>query len=118
MVFDGAGEPGAREASAHAGGVEVLFAPSGVDADTLVEALARGAREAGTDAIVVTSDASTQWTVLGRGVGLMSAREFVEVLADDVAERAEHLGSGPGKATVGQGIDDATRSALLRIRDS
>ena len=118
VVFDGVGEPGEIASVPSTGGVAVRFAPRGVDADTIVEELARRARDAGDGAVVVTSDASTQWTVRGGTVAVMSAREFAEELAEDAGERTEHLRAGPRKSTVDQRIDDATRSALLRLRDS
>ena len=57
-------------------GVTVIFSRYGLDADSVIESLSRAAREAGDDVVVVTSDAQTQWTVLGGSVARMSSVEF------------------------------------------
>lgn len=116
VVFDGAGLPGA-DGGTGVGGVRVLYSPAGVDADTIVERLARDVRDRGGKAVVVTSDATTQWTVLGPGVVRMSAREFAEEMAGDTAERGATARSGRSRSALDTRIDEQTRSALLRMRE-
>ena len=116
VVFDGASRAG-DSAESEIGGVRVLYSPEGVDADTLVEELAREVRDRGGEAVVVTSDATTQRTVFGGRVTRMSAREFAAELAGEVADRHGHAPvPRPGSAIDGR-IDSDTRSALLRLRD-
>lgn len=116
VVFDGASQADGT-AESDIAGVRVLYSPEGVDADTLVEELARAARDSGGEAVVVTSDATTQWTVFGGKVTRMSAREFAAELAGEAADRHGHAPAArPGSAIDGR-IDGKTRSALLRLRD-
>lgn len=116
VVFDGASRADGTPDSDVAG-VRVLYSPAGVDADTLVEGLARAVRDSGGEAVVVTSDATTQWTVFGGKVVRMSAREFGVELAGEAADRHGHApATRPGSAIDGR-IDANARSALLRLRD-
>jgi predicted RNA-binding protein with PIN domain len=116
VVFDGAGLPGASP-EREVGGVRVAYSPAGVDADTVIEGLARSARDEGRQAVVVTSDATTQWTVIGGGVVRMSAREFAGELAGDAGERSALARSGSASTTLDARVDAKTRSGLLRMRD-
>ena len=65
VVFDGHNNPGSDGRPHTIAGVTVIFSRYGCDADSVIESLSRTAREAGDDVVVVTSDAQTQWTVLG-----------------------------------------------------
>jgi predicted RNA-binding protein with PIN domain len=116
VVFDGTSQAEDSPQSDVAG-VRVLYSPEGVEADTLVEELARAVRDRGGEAVVVTSDAITQQTVFGGKVVRMSAREFGAELAVESADREGHAPAArPGSALDGR-IDATTRSALLRLRD-
>ena len=77
VVFDGASNPRSDGTPHHVTGAAVLFSAYGVDADTVIEALVHRHRERAEDVVVVTSDAQTQWAVMGPGVSRMSAAEFV-----------------------------------------
>jgi len=95
-------------------GVTVVFSRYGTDADSVIESLARAARERGDQTLVVTSDAQTQWTVLGGSVGRMSSGEFTrELRLEDTAWR-EHSPAGSSKSRLEDRIDAATREALAR----
>lgn len=116
VVFDGAGRPGGSP-ERDVAGVRVIYSPADADADTVIEGLARSARDEGRQAVVVTSDATTQWTVIGAGVVRMSAREFAGEMASDVGERSELTRSGSAGSTLDARVDEKTRSGLLRMRD-
>jgi predicted RNA-binding protein with PIN domain len=116
VVFDGASQAGDAP-QPDVAGVRVFYSPEGVDADTLVEQLARAVRDAGGEAVVVTSDATTQWTVFGGKVVRMSAREFGMELAGEAADRHGHAPPARSGAALDGRIDEITRSALLRLRD-
>lgn len=116
VVFDGGGR-GGEETESATGGVRVVYTAAGVTADAVVERLAREVREARGDAVVVTSDATTQWTVLGEGATRMSARELVAEMAAERGERVEHERVGPHRSSVEERLNEETRSGLLRIRD-
>lgn len=116
VVFDGASRADDMP-EPDVAGVRVLFSPEGVDADTVVEELARAVRDRGGEAVVVTSDATTQWTVFGGRVVRMSAREFAVELAGEAADRHGHAPAPRPNSAIDGRIDAGTRSALLRLRD-
>ncbi len=66
VVFDGHLNPASNGIPHQVAGITVVFSRYGTDADSVIESLARAARERGDDTVVVTSDAQTQWAVLGR----------------------------------------------------
>lgn len=80
VVFDGAANPGSRGERQRFGTIEYLFSPYGTSADTVIEDLAHKAAEAGREVLVVSSDATLQWTVFGHRVVRMSAAGFCDEL--------------------------------------
>jgi predicted RNA-binding protein with PIN domain len=78
IVFDGAGNRFSDGQTTRIGGIEVLFSPTGVSADTVIEERAKRAAARGLETLVVTSDAATQWTVIGNRVTRMSAAGFCQ----------------------------------------
>ena len=78
MVFDAAGNVSPDRPNIPQGGVKVMFSPTGVTADTVVQNLCTEARDEGRACSVVTSDAMIQATVMGRGVTRISSRMLVE----------------------------------------
>jgi predicted RNA-binding protein with PIN domain len=115
VVFDGGGNPASTGEPRIIAGVAVVFSPAGTSADSVIEGLARAAVEKGREVLVVTSDAATQWTVLGKKVTRMSAAGFVDEMTgvhQEVREVAERQG---GKRTFAERIDSATREALERM---
>jgi len=114
VVFDGGANPGSDGAPHHLAGLIVLFSPYGRDADTVVEGLARRGRDRGEDVVVVTSDAATQWTVMGEGVTRMSAAEFASSLETGSALWRAHTPSGSGKVTLDARIDPTVADKMAR----
>jgi predicted RNA-binding protein with PIN domain len=114
VVFDGGGQSG-EETRTETGGVVVINTAAGTTADTVVERLAREAREASRGVIVVTSDATTQWTVLGGGTVRMSARELIAEMAGERGESDQHRRGGPRSSTLDARVSKAARSSLLRM---
>ena len=114
VVFDAANNPTADGAAHEVAGVTVVFSRFGTDADTVIERLARTAREAGAAARVVTSDAATQWTVLGGSVARMPSGEFADELAAGGREWEEHSPAGRREVRLEDRVDARTRAELWR----
>ncbi len=114
VVFDGAGNPESTGAPHRVPGAVVVFSAHGVDADAVIEALVHRYRERGEDVIVVTSDAQTQWAVLGPGVSRMSAGEFVAALESASDAWTEHVPAGSTRQTIDSLVDPEVRAALSR----
>lgn len=112
IVFDGHGNPHSDGTPHHTIGVTVVFSPFGVDADTVIERLARSARESGDHVEVVTSDAQTQWAVLGTGVIRRSSNEFAEDLRADDAEWRGHNPAGRRVTRLEDQLPAGIREAL------
>lgn len=112
VVFDGAGNPHSDGTEHAVAGLTVVFSPYGVEADAVIEGRARRARESGRRVVVATSDATTQWTVLGEGVTRMSAAELTAQLREDTQEMSGHSPSGSLKGTVSERIDSEVRRRL------
>ncbi|MFA5843772.1 MAG: NYN domain-containing protein [Coriobacteriia bacterium] len=113
VVFDGAGRSAPDEGVHHVAGVAVVFSRGGADADTVIESLARRARERGEGAVVVTSDAQTQWAVMSGSTTRMSAAEFVRESREN-AVRVSHSRSGGIRGPVEERVDPEVRAALFR----
>lgn len=85
VVFDAAGNKRSKGKPMRVCGIEVVFSPAGVSADTVIERLAHDAREAGREVVVVSSDFTIQSTVFGGGVTRMSASGF-STASDDLED--------------------------------
>jgi predicted RNA-binding protein with PIN domain len=114
IVFDGASNPDSRGRPHEIAGVEVVFSAYGVDADSVIEDLTGAHRRAGDDVVVVTSDAQTQWVVMGQGASRMSSLELVATLDEMEDEISEHTPHGSRRSTVEDRLDDETRRRLRR----
>jgi predicted RNA-binding protein with PIN domain len=114
VVFDGHGNPQSQGLPHEVSGVAVIFSRFGTDADSVIEGLARAARERGCEATVVTSDAQTQWTVLGGTVARMSSAEFSGELKAGSREWEEHAPAGSMKSPVEDRLDADTKRRLWR----
>lgn len=114
VVFDGGANRDSDGTPHHVSGVIVVFSPYGMDADTVVESLARRSRERGERAVVVTSDAATQWTVMGEGVTRMSAAAFTAALDSEAESRRGYTPSGTKKVTLDARIDPGVRAILAK----
>lgn len=114
VVFDGGANPASDGSPNEIAGVTVIFSSYGVDADTVIERETSMRCQAGEEVVVVTSDAQTQWAVMGMGAVRMSSAGFVAEVAVDLEERAEADPSGSGSTTLADLVDPATRDVLAR----
>ena len=119
VVFDGFGNPDPERPPLRTAGVDVVFSPSGVEADAVIERLVAQRREEGCEIAVITSDAGVQSTVFGDRVTRMSSRMFdneARAMNECVAEMriAPHTG-GPVRATVADRVPPDVRLALKQM---
>jgi len=114
VVFDGGANPHSDGVPHQEAGLSVVFSRYGVEADSVVESMARVARERGDEVEVVTSDAQTQWAVFGRGVARRSSPEFARSLREGEAEWREHTPSGSSASRVEDRVDAGVRERLAR----
>lgn len=114
VVFDGHNNPASTGATHDVAGVTVIFSRFGTDADTVIESLGRASRERGDETTVVTSDAQTQWTVLGGRITRMSSAEFSGELRQGSREWAEHAPAGDMKGRLEDRIAADTKLRLWR----
>ena len=119
VVFDGGGNPGSEGTTRSFGLVEFLFSPHGVSADTVIENLTKQAVNLGKEVLVVTSDATLQWTVFGRTVTRMSAAGFCEEMdslrKDFNGYIKEDIAQSAGKNILADRIDPEVSSKLERF---
>lgn len=117
VVFDAAGNVSPDRPDLPQGGVRVVFSPTGVTADTIIQNLCAEARLEGRACSVVTSDAMIQATVMGHGVARISARMLVEEI-DDMQrdfERAREENVDI-KLTLGSRLSPESRAKLQALR--
>ncbi|MDR1015623.1 MAG: NYN domain-containing protein [Coriobacteriales bacterium] len=115
VVFDGGGNPHSTGEARKVAGIQVVFSSAGVSADSVIEELARAAAGQGREVLVVTSDAATQWTVLGRKVTRMSAAGFAEEMQGIRRDIEEAVCEQAGKRTLAGRLDEDVRAALERM---
>lgn len=114
VVFDGGGNRHSDGRVHRMPGVDVIFSRFGIDADSVIESLARDARERGDEAVVVTSDAQLQWTVMGGAVTRLSAAGFGEEVRSNEGEWRDHAPSGSSKSTIEERTSGKIRERLWR----
>ena len=119
VVFDGFGNPDPERPPLRTAGVNVVFSPSGVEADTVIERMVAEERAAGSAVTVITSDAGVQSTVFGENVTRLSSRMFdneTTVMNEHIAEMriAPHTG-GPIRATVADRVPPDIRAQLKQM---
>jgi predicted RNA-binding protein with PIN domain len=114
VVFDGGGNLHSDGVPHRLLGITVAFSRHGQSADTVVEGLARAARTRGDHVDVVTSDAQTQWTVMGERVARRSAAEFSAELRLGEAEWREENPVGSATSRLEDRIDPDVREVLER----
>lgn len=114
VVFDGHNNRASTGSSHEVAGVTVIFSRFGTDADAVIESLARAARERGEETTVVTSDAETQWAVLGGSVARMSSAEFSGELKGGSREWTEHAPAGTMSGRLEDRIAADTKMRLWR----
>lgn len=112
VVFDGHANPRSNGVTHRLVNVRVIFSKFGVEADAVVESLAKASRERGDETVVVTSDAQLQWAVLGGSVGRMSSAEFADAVRTRVDWWREHSPAGSTKGRIEDRIDEQTRRKL------
>ncbi len=115
VVFDGGNNPNSNGLPQRIVGIDVRFSPFGHTADSVIEGLARAARERNGQVEVVTSDAQTQWTVLADNVARRSAKEFSHELRLEEADWQERTPTGSAASRIEDRIDPKVRAALERI---
>lgn len=116
IVFDGAGNPQSTGQPKSVAGIDVIFSPTGVSADSVIERLAYDARERGFEVVVVSSDFAIQSTVFGGGVTRRSSLGFAGDAVEIEAER-KSLAKSPRaqKFTIADRLDEETRAKLDAI---
>lgn len=113
VVFDGGRNAESTGDPHDYAGVTLIFSPYGVSADSVIETLARTAREAGDIVEVVTSDAQTQWAVMGASVSRRSSGEFAAELRDAEGDRRTGF-QATGRVPIEDRIDEDVRRVLER----
>lgn len=114
VVFDAGGNPHSDGVAHDVAGVSVVFSRHGLEADSVIERLARAAREAGEEVVVVTSDAQTQWAVMGGNVWRMSAAGFAEELRGEGREWRNHAPAGSSVSRIEDRVPADVRKRLSR----
>lgn len=114
VVFDGGRNRHSDGAPHDVGGVTVVFSPFGVDADSVIEQQVAQHRHAGDRVTVVTSDAQTQWTVMGPGIDRLSASGFTAEIARERGELDDANPSGSKRSTLDARVDPAVTDRLAR----
>jgi uncharacterized protein len=114
VVFDGAGNKHSDGVPHRFAGITVVFSRHGMSADSVIEGLARTAREHGDAVEVVTSDAQTQWAVLGGGVVRRSSAEFAGDLRVSEVEWRERVPAGSASCRIEDRIPTDVRAVLER----
>ena len=119
VVFDGFGNPDPERPPRRTAGIDVVFSPSGVEADTVIEQLAREGRLSGYEVTVITSDAGVQSTVFAEGVTRLSSRMFTNE-AESMNERIDQMRyvpntGAPARTTVQDRLSVDMRARLLQM---
>lgn len=114
VVFDGAQNPDSTGEAHEVAGIQVMFSPYGRDADSAIEDLGSRCASTGAEVTVVTSDAETQWVVMGQGAARMSSAEFASELGDAESDWRTANPSGSKSVTMDRLLDEKTRRALAR----
>ncbi len=114
VVFDGTANPTSDGTPHHIGHLCVIFSRAGTSADSVIEALARRARERGERATVVTSDSATRDTVRTGTVSVLSSEHFVQDLASDAVARREMQAATPRRGQLSERVTPDVHSVLSR----
>ena len=119
VVFDGFGNPDPERPPRKSAGIDIVFSPSGVEADTVIEKLARTYRLQGWEVTVITSDAGVQSTVFADGVTRLSSRMFT----NEAQSMNEHIDQmryvpntgAPARTTVQDRLPTDVRARLMQM---
>ncbi|MCL1890641.1 MAG: NYN domain-containing protein [Coriobacteriia bacterium] len=112
VVFDGAGNETSTGERNDIAGISVIFSAANTTADSTIEGLAREAAAQGRNVLVITSDAATQWTVLGTRVTRMSALGFADEIRAIKKATVKEVDMVATKNTLGERLDEKTREKL------
>ena len=115
VVFDAAGNPDSTGVPVRKAGIDVIFSPAGVSADSVIERLAHDARENGFEVVVVSSDFTIQATVFGGGVASLSSLAFTADSDVEDERRALARRAASEKRTIADRLDPETRAKLEAI---
>ena len=115
VVFDGKGNPNSTGERSDVAGVGVIFSAAGTSADSVIEELAHTAAATGRNVLVITSDATLQWTVLGKNVTRMSAAGFADEMRAIKKTTIHEVEAVAHKNTLAERIDKETRDRLSRM---
>ena len=116
IVFDAGGNLNPEHPELRRAGVRMVFSPTGVTADTVIERIVGERRERGERTTVVTSDATVQATVFGDGVTRISSRMLSEEIDALDHDRAEDVSDRPGvHLTVEDRLPAETLAKLNRL---
>lgn len=115
VVFDAGGNVESRGEPKHIAGIDVIYSQAGESADSVIEELATKARERGDEVFVVTSDAATQWTVMGEHVTRISSLGFAQEIDLVNASWQEKNPAPKEKHTLSERIDPEVAEKLSRI---
>ena len=119
VVFDGAGNAQSTGRPKKQAGIEVIFSPAGVSADSVIEKLAHDAREKDFEVVVVSSDFTIQSTVFGGGVTRMSAAGFASAGSELEDAWKDEKNKPVTKNTIAARLDSETRAkleAMLQVK--
>lgn len=111
IVFDGAQNKFSDGKPQKVAGISVIFSPYKMEADQVIEKLAKEARAQEHEVIVVSSDQAMQWTVVGDRITRLSSRMFeeeVESMNTYLKEDAQDY----SKATIGDRLDPEVYAKL------
>lgn len=115
VVFDAGGN---RESSGEpkcVAGISVIYSQAGESADSVIEKLATRARERDDEVFVVTSDAATQWTVMGEHVTRISSLGFAQEVELVNRSWQENNPAPKEKHTLSERIDPDVAAKLARF---
>ena len=115
VVFDGAGNPASSGEYTEIAGTKVIFSAGGISADATIEELVHKAVADGRKVVVITSDATLQWTVLGKHVTRMSAAGFADEIRGIKKAAVNDVNMVTQKNTLGERLDEDTRLRLARM---
>jgi predicted RNA-binding protein with PIN domain len=115
VVFDGGGNPSSTGQRSEVAGVGVIFSAAGTCADATIEELARSAASSERNVLVVSSDATIQWTVLGPRVTRMSAMGFADEMRAIKKVAAYELEAVTVKNTLAERLDPKVREQLSNM---
>jgi len=104
IVFDAANNRFSDGQPTKIGGMQVVFSPVGLSADSVIEEKAKQAAARGYEVLVITSDAATQWTVMGNNITRMSASGFYKEIQEVHEEAASPAEKVSEKNTLGERI--------------